>query len=50
MLRTVCPKRLKCEFVCIERLVPKDHHFRKLTKFIDFRFIHDKDDEGLSVV
>ena len=42
MLRSTGPKQLKYEFVCIERLVPKDHLLRKITKFIDFRFIHDK--------
>ncbi len=42
MLRESGPAQLKYEFVCIERLVPQDHLLRKITKYIDFRFIHDK--------
>jgi transposase len=32
----------KFRFVCIEDLVPKDHLLRKIDKYIDFSFIHEK--------
>jgi transposase len=42
MLKKHKERQIKYEFVCIDNLVPKDHLLRKISKFIDFRFIHDK--------
>ncbi|MBE0339796.1 IS1182 family transposase, partial [Paenibacillus sp. 23TSA30-6] len=42
MLRSHRDKQQSFEFVSLEELVPQDHLLRKVDKYIDFSFIHEK--------
>lgn len=42
MLNEPGPHQHQLEMVTLEELVPKDHLLRKIDRFIDFSFIHDK--------
>ncbi len=42
MLKEPTPRQHTLEMVMLEYLVPADHLLRKLDKYIDFEFIHDK--------
>lgn len=42
MLKKRGAQQVRYEFVCIDNLVSKDHLLRKVDRYIDFSFIHDK--------
>lgn len=38
----ITPQQSEFEFVCLEQLVPQDHHLRKIDAVVDFGFIRDE--------